>query len=81
VQGFKCNKTQINMDKLTLYSSEFEQALLSLDKLKAETIIRQATNEQTPIDVAGYHGNSIQLLIIFITKKTVSVSKDGSGLT
>jgi hypothetical protein len=69
------------MDKLTLYSSEFEQALLSLDKLKAETIIRQATNEQTPIDVAGYHGNSIQLLIIFITKKTVSVSKDGSCLT
>jgi len=41
------------MDNLTLFSNEFEHALLSLDKSKAEAIIRKAANEQTPLFIAG----------------------------
>ena len=41
------------MGNLTLYSNEFEHALLSLDKSKVESIIRKAANEQTPLSVAG----------------------------
>jgi monomethylamine corrinoid protein len=41
------------MDNLILYSNEFERALLSLNKRKVESIIREAANEQTPLIVAG----------------------------
>jgi methanogenic corrinoid protein MtbC1 len=41
------------MDNLILYSNEFERALLSLDRLKSEEIIRKAASERTPLYIAG----------------------------
>jgi monomethylamine corrinoid protein len=41
------------MEKLLIHSNELERALLTLDRSKAETIIRGAVSEKSLIDVAG----------------------------
>ncbi len=41
------------MDKLTLHSKDFEMALLALDQSKAESIIRKAVGEGSPMEVAS----------------------------
>jgi len=41
------------MNNLTLYSSEFERALLSMDKPKVEAIILKAASEESALIVAG----------------------------
>jgi methanogenic corrinoid protein MtbC1 len=41
------------MNSLSLYSSEFERALLSMDKPKVEAIILKAASDETPLIVAG----------------------------
>lgn len=41
------------MDKLTIHSNDFERALLALDQSKAETIIRKAVGEGSPMEVAS----------------------------